>query len=636
MELLEDLILNAALVVALSGLYALVASLMHRYERLAKAVIGLLFGLVTVVGMTMPVEYAPGLIYDARSIVITLAGLFGGGTAVALAAAIASAYRVLLGGVGVYAGVATIIVCAATGLFFRRRVGNHPERLGPAGLYGVGVVAHVGMLASQFLLPRSLVAEVLPRIWIPVLVVLPVGTVLTGLILRAHDARLEAEERLRHSEGRFHAAFHASPDSVNLNRVADGKYIEVNEGFCNIMGYEPGEVLGRTSLELGIWVNPEDREALVSELDERGQAHIRAPFRAKNGDVRIGDMRAVVVEVNGENCILSITRDITEVQQNREALERSERELRLRAGIAEAFLSTPEEDLFETVLNEVLQATGSRYGIFGYLNESGDWVCPSVTGDVWERCEVADKGLVFHHDEFGGIWGTAIREKRTVVKEGSLNFPDGHVVLRRAVAVPIVSGDEVLASVVVGDKDAEYTEEDVRLLEMAARYIAPILDARLQRDCEERRSLQAQEQLVQAQKMESIGRLAGGIAHDFNNMLNVILGHEWIVRQELGGDHPLIEHLEEIRKAGRRAESLTRQLLVFSRKETLSPEYVEVCALAESTESMLRRLIGEHIRVNLTLSDEECWVWADRAQLEQVVVNLAVNARDAMPEGGDA
>jgi len=141
-------------------------------------------------------------------------------------------------------------------------------------------------------------------------------------------------------------------------------------------------------------------------------------------------------------------------------------------------------------------------------------------------------------------------------------------------------------------------------------------------------------QLRQAQKMESVGRLAGGVAHDFNNLLTVIIGTSELVLKELPGDAPIGRLIDEVRKAGHRAASLTRQLLAFSRKQVMTPIVLNLNAVATDMESMLRRLIGEDIQLTLALHPAIRLVKADPGQIEQVLMNLAVNARDAMPNGG--
>lgn len=141
-------------------------------------------------------------------------------------------------------------------------------------------------------------------------------------------------------------------------------------------------------------------------------------------------------------------------------------------------------------------------------------------------------------------------------------------------------------------------------------------------------------QLQMAQKMEAVGRLSGGIAHDFNNLLGVIIGYSQVLKRALGPDSPLHEHAEEVEKAGQRAASLTRQLLAFSRQQVLEPSVLDINTLVLDTEKMLRRLIGEDIALTTKLDPVLGRVKADPSQIEQIIMNLAVNARDAMPEGG--
>ncbi|MCD9185109.1 MAG: PAS domain S-box protein [Pyrinomonadaceae bacterium] len=145
---------------------------------------------------------------------------------------------------------------------------------------------------------------------------------------------------------------------------------------------------------------------------------------------------------------------------------------------------------------------------------------------------------------------------------------------------------------------------------------------------------QSEEQLRQAQKLESVGRLAGGIAHDFNNMLTAINGYSDLTLRRLSSDDPLRHNIEEIKKAGERSAELTQQLLAFSRQQIMQPKILSLNDVVSDTSQMLKRLIGEDIRLTISLNSQAGQVKVDPGQLSQVIINLAVNARDAMPKGG--
>jgi len=183
----------------------------------------------------------------------------------------------------------------------------------------------------------------------------------------------------------------------------------------------------------------------------------------------------------------------------------------------------------------------------------------------------------------------------------------------------------------VRHKDGTY-----RSLEAIGRYLLddPVVRGVVinARDVTERRSLERQ--LLQAQKMEAVGRLAGGIAHDFNNVLTAIFGYADLLTEEFPAGSPARQDLEEIRKAATRASALTRQLLAFSRQQVLAPMVLSVNDLVDDVDKMLRRLVGEDVELRLNLARDAGNVRADSGQLQQVIMNLVVNARDAMPTGG--
>jgi PAS domain S-box-containing protein len=212
-----SLVQNAALLLALTAIYGLITR-MRRSEGWAVTLAGLLFGGVAVAGMLMPFKYAPGIIYDGRSIVMAMAGLFGGWVTAAVSMVVAGSFRAYLGGPGIWAGLATIIGCGMVGMAFRRACNDQPERLSILSLYGFGIIVHIVMLACQLLLipwPNGL--AVISRIWHPILLIFPAATVLLGIFMGNEERRIQTERRLSASEALLH-------ETQNISKIGGWKY----------------------------------------------------------------------------------------------------------------------------------------------------------------------------------------------------------------------------------------------------------------------------------------------------------------------------------------------------------------------------------------------------------------------------
>ncbi|HYM83920.1 MAG TPA: GAF domain-containing protein, partial [Candidatus Dormibacteraeota bacterium] len=203
--------------------------------------------------------------------------------------------------------------------------------------------------------------------------------------------------------------------------------------------------------------------------------------------------------------------------------------------------------------------------------------------------------------------------------------------------VPMITAGELIGAVSFGGDQAQFPDEQVSIAREVATQLAIALgQARLVEKLKASYAelQQAQAQLAQSQKIEAIGQLAGGIAHDFNNLLTVIGGRSSLLLMRMRPDDPARKDVDLIQSTTQRAADLTRQLLAFSRKQVLEPKPINLKALVAGVTPILRRLIGEHIEIVIVSTDDAGRVMADPGQIEQVIVNLVVNARDAMPEGG--
>lgn len=315
--------------------------------------------------------------------------------------------------------------------------------------------------------------------------------------------------------------------------------------------------------------------------------------------------------------------------------EQAESALRVRNHIASILLTTPDEEMYGAVLPVILETLKSEYGVFGYINDKGDLVCPSLTREIWDQCQIPDKSIVFPHATWNSLWGRSLIEKKPMVaNHGPFNVPQGHLPITRALNVPILYQDEVIGNLLVGNKKTDYTEQDQRLLEAIADYISPVLHARLQRDKEENERHRLETQNLQMQKMEAVNQLTAGIAHDFNNMLTPINGYAELIQLRTTKGDPVYESAGKIMRSGEHAADLIRQLMAFSRQQIIRPQVVDLNDVLSETINILRRVIGENIELSAVYTPDLWLVKVDPTQIEQVIINLAVNARDAMPTGG--
>ena len=392
-----------------------------------------------------------------------------------------------------------------------------------------------------------------------------------------------AEQALGESEARQGAMVEAALDAIIFMDHA-GRILEFNPAAERIFGYKREDVLGREMAELIIppglresHRHGMERHLATGETQLLGRRIEITGMRADGSEFPV-ELAIARISSNGPPVFTGFIRDITE-------RKRAEQELR----------GTQERLRMVVAGSPVILFAMDRNGILT-LSEG--------------------KGL----ERLGRHEGESVGKS---IYELYGDYPDVIANIERCLA-----GEEFTASADLGGVSFE-------------SYYAPVRDPEGQvvgligvaTDITERKSLEMQ--LRHAQKMEAVGRLAGGVAHDFNNLLTVIKGHSEVMLERMPSGEPLRRSAEEIQKAGARGVLLTRQLLAFSRKDVATIEILDVPQVIRGMDGMLQRLLGDDIRLVTKTSGTALSVRADRGQLEQVLANLAVNARDAMPDGGD-
>ncbi len=372
-------------------------------------------------------------------------------------------------------------------------------------------------------------------------------------------------------------------------------------------------------------------------------------FRRRDGSTFPVELTSGLLPA-GEGAPVSFVmfRDITERRRTEARLRRSNRALRLVIVCNEALVrATTEEGLFAEVCKAMVETGGYRMCWVGLAERDERQTVRPVSHAGHDDGYLATLDLVWSDTLRGrGPTGTAVRTGRTIIGHDFAVDPElapwRDEALRRgyrsSTALPLVHAGERLGVLTMYAGDVEtFDEAELEILSQLSSDLAYGVHALRQRAAraaaeEALRGLQAQ--FLQAQKMEAIGSLAGGVAHDFNNLLTVILSYAGFMAEALRDGDPVKDDLLEVQRAGERAVALTRQLLAFSRKQVLQPEVLSLNQIASGLENMLQRILGEDIELRQTLAPELGLTLADPGQLEQVLMNLVVNARDAMPRGG--
>ncbi len=532
--------------------------------------------------------------------------------------------------------------------------------------------------------------------------------------------RIRMEEELRRSEQKYASFFHLAPDMVGITRLADGCFLEANPGVTSIAGWQPHELLGRTSVELGLW-NDETRAEAVAITQRQGWLeNFEFTMGTRSGEQRYGLMFLRPITIGGEQCLYFMVRDITELKLAQRVLEREQARLRnlLQTVPAMIWMKDPEGvylscnsrferfigaseaeiigrtdyDFFDRDLAEFFREHDRLAVIAGGPSVNEEWITYADDGHL-ELLETVKTPV---HDAAGilvGVMGMGwnITEKKRIEEElrnersrfvNLVDSVDGIVweMDARTFTCTYVSGQ---AERLLGYPAEAWREpgfwlsrlhpEDRERIETAARahtalgedheleyrflardgrvfwiqdIVAVVSEQGLPRwrrgimvdttgrkqDEEDRRRLESQ--LRQAQKMEAVGRLAGGVAHDFNNQLSVILGYADLMQQ--GGADParIGGYLDQIIRAATGAQDITRQLLAFSRQEAVAPRELDLNAQVKAMRKGLGRLVREDIRFEVNLAGDLWPIRMDPTQVDQVIMNLIVNARDAMEAGG--
>jgi PAS domain S-box-containing protein len=400
----------------------------------------------------------------------------------------------------------------------------------------------------------------------------------------AEAAHSQAQQALEDSETRYRRLFETAKDGILILDFKTGQIVDVNPFLIEMLGYTHGEFVGKKLWEIGPFKDISASQSAFSELQTKGVIRYEdLPLETKDGRRINVEFVSNVYPVDGTQVVQCNIRDITK---------------RARAEAALKISETQHRSVFEGAVHGIYRATlegrflevnPALVAMLGY-SSAEEVLKLSVAQDVFNEPE---EGLrLLHKWQLTGKIEEEVQWRRADQRLITVRL-NGRV----------LGSDQKMAGI-------EVIAEDVT----------------------ERRALE--EQLRQAQKIEAVGQLAGGMAHEFNNYLGIVLGYSDLLLEEAGATEGLRRNVAEIKAATQRAASLTRKLLALSRRQVLEPKVLDVNAVVWETHKLLRRLIPGNIDLVPVLEPNLSPVRVDPAQIQQILINLVVNARDAMPQGG--
>jgi PAS domain S-box-containing protein len=447
--------------------------------------------------------------------------------------------------------------------------------------------------------------------------------------------RKRAEVALRESEESYRDLVENSMELITTHDL-DGRILSANRAAAEVLGYDRKDYVGKTNLYELLAPEVRDRfDEYLTRIRRDGVTSGLMVVQTRTGERRIWEYyNTLRTEGVVTPIVRSVARDITQRRKAEDRLAAQHVVTRVLADSATLAEATPK------ILRAICETLGWVWGALWTVDHKANVLrCHEVWHDPsaeMAQFETASRKLTFAPGVGlpGRVWADGkpawvadVAQDKNVLRTAIAAREN----LRGAFAIPIEAGSKVLG--VVEFFSSAIREPDPDLLAMMATVSGQIAQFTERKQAEEALH-ESEAQLRQSQKLEAVGQLAGGIAHDFNNLLTAINGYSGLALKRLDDASPVKSYIEEVAKAGDRAANLTRQLLAFSRKQILEPKVLDLNEVVGDMSKMLRRTIGEDLEFATILSSDLGRVKADPGQIEQIIMNLVVNARDAMPSGG--
>lgn len=589
-ELFVGLINNVALLMALIIVYEFSHVISIRNEKAIPVINGILIGFIGLAIMMVPFELSEGIIFDTRSILIGVTSLTFGAIPSIIAAVILACYRILLGGAGVYMGVAVISSSALIGILWRNYFLNRFKKYRWLNVYLFGVVVHLVMLACIFLIPWPASIEVFRTISLPVMLIYPIGTVFLSMILLRQQEAKETMKQIAEAEDRYKSIFNNNYASMLLIDPESETIIDANPAAVQFYGWSLDELKSMKITQINVLSEKEVRANLENSVS-RKQNHFFFQHKTASGRSIDVEVYSGPIMINGQQLVYSIIHDMSERAAAIRALQESEERFRL-------LIESAPEAIFIQI-----------EGRFAFLNQ----YAVSLFGANSENELLDTPVMERYHPDFHEL----ILNRILQLNEGTKSVPcveevylkmDGTPIEVEVTAVPLhykdFDGILVIARDITDRKKLEHAKNEIEA------------------------------QLRQQQKLEAIGTLAGGVAHEINNPINGIMNYAQLI-QDISDqkNEDIINYAGEIIHETERVATIVKNLLQFSRQEKQSHSYASIYDIVNQTISLIKTVVKrDQISLIVDMDENLPEMKCRSQQIQQVLMNLMTNARDALNE----
>jgi PAS domain S-box-containing protein len=449
----------------------------------------------------------------------------------------------------------------------------------------------------------------------------------------ANEKLRKTIRQLKTSEEKFKTLYECASDAIYIHDLK-GNLIDVNPVACVRLNYSRQELLSLTPRDFSTAEYQELFDERIREIIEKGYGSFETEHISKDGKVIPEEINSRIVEFTDHTAILTISRDITE-------RKKAEQEMLIKNMISNAFISDDHDTFYQDVLEILREHFSCAFGYFGYINDRGDLVCPSMTRNIWNQCQIPDKSIVFPRDSWFGLWGRSLTEHKTFYRNGDLHPPKGHLELTSALVAPILLNDRLIGQFALANKVDGFSRDDKEMINRLAGYIAPLLHSKFQQEAYKENLLKAKEKAEESDRLKSA--FLANMSHEIRTPMNGIIGFTQLLKERDVTEKRQERFLDIIDSQSKQLLKIINDIIDISKIEANQLDLEKsIFCLNDLLQELYNNHVAQferqginHIKMYLQpgLNRDESFIQSDRARLGQILNNLLTNAIKFTSEG---